>query len=191
MGPSAKPTDDGGFRTRQQKTGGKIGDIWCPIEEPLAAEMATWDRGRLPGPYLRQNHGKVYSRALLDKHFLEARDSIPELAGATFHGLRATRVVDLRQRGATTLQIQIGSVVAAGHTDPGLFAMDACGRASSSGAKLGSIDPTAGARQHRRVEALNQSTFLGRFPRAPPDPQGGGKPCPTSRRSAIRRRAML
>jgi hypothetical protein len=33
--------DDGGFRIRQQKTGGKIGEIWCPIEEPLAAEIAT------------------------------------------------------------------------------------------------------------------------------------------------------
>jgi len=33
-------------------------------------------------------------------------ERIPELAGATFHGLRATRVVELRQRGATTLQIQ-------------------------------------------------------------------------------------
>ena len=96
--------DDGGFRIRQQKTGQKIGDIWCPIEEPLAAEMATWER--MPGPYLRQNHGKLYGKALLHKHFLEARERIPELADATFHGLRATRVVELRQRGATTLQIQ-------------------------------------------------------------------------------------
>ena len=31
---------------------------------------------------------------------------MPELAGATFHGLRATRVVELRQRGCTTTQIQ-------------------------------------------------------------------------------------
>ena len=64
--------------------------------------MATWER--LPGPYLRQKHGKIYSEALLHKHFLEARERIPE--DATFHGLRATRVVELRQRGATTLQIQ-------------------------------------------------------------------------------------
>jgi hypothetical protein len=96
--------DDGGFRIRQTKTGEQIGDIWCPIEEPLAVEMATWDRA--PGPYVRQNHGKVYSKQLLHKHFLEAREAVAELAGATFHGLRATRVVELRQRGATTLQIQ-------------------------------------------------------------------------------------
>jgi integrase len=96
--------DEGGFRILQQKNGRKIGDIWCPIEDQLAAEMATWERE--PGPYLRQAHGKRYSKDLLHKHFLEAREKIPELAGVTFHGLRATRVVELRQRGATTLQIQ-------------------------------------------------------------------------------------
>lgn len=96
--------DDGGFRIRQIKTGDKIGDIWCPIEDQLAAEIATWERA--PGPCLRQNHGKVYSKQLLHDHFLKARETIPALAGTTFHGLRATRVVELRHRGATTLQIQ-------------------------------------------------------------------------------------
>ncbi len=96
--------EDGGFRLRPQKTGGKIGDIWCPIEEPLGAEMATWER--LPGPYIRRADGRVYSKGLFDAHFVEARDKIAELAGVTFHGLRATRVIELRQLGATTLQIQ-------------------------------------------------------------------------------------
>lgn len=58
------------------------------------------------GPYLFQNYGKAYGRKLLDKHFEDARDQIPELAGVTFHGLRATRVIELRQRGCTSLQIQ-------------------------------------------------------------------------------------
>ena len=71
--------DDGGFRVRQQKTGQKTGDIWCPIEEPLAAEMATWER--LPGPYVRQNHGKVYSKALLHKHFLRSQGTYPRIGG--------------------------------------------------------------------------------------------------------------
>lgn len=93
--------DDGGFRLSQKKTDV---EIWCPIEPVLAAEMATWERW--PGPYLRQNHGKVYSHDLLEHHFAEARDLIPEIAGATLHGLRGTRVVELRQRGNTTLQIQ-------------------------------------------------------------------------------------
>ncbi len=52
--------DEGGFRILQKKTGGKIGDIWCPIEEPLAAEMATWTR--VPSPYVRQEDGKVTTR---------------------------------------------------------------------------------------------------------------------------------
>jgi hypothetical protein len=95
--------DDGGFRLRQKKTDV---EVWCPIEPELAAEMATWTRRHDVGPYLFQNHGKAYGRKLLDKHFEEARDKIPELAGATFHGLRGTRVVDLRRQGCTTLHIQ-------------------------------------------------------------------------------------
>jgi hypothetical protein len=93
--------DDGGFRLVQKKTGR---EVWCPIDEALAAEMATWER--MPGAYLRQNHGNAYSRKLLDGQFAAARDQIPELAGTTFHRLRGTRVVELRQRGATTMQIQ-------------------------------------------------------------------------------------
>ncbi len=93
--------DDGGFRVSQRKTGR---EIWCPIDGRLAAEMTTWERR--PGPYLQQKYGKRYSRGLLDDHFREARDKIPELAGTTLHGLRATRVIELRNRGATTTQIQ-------------------------------------------------------------------------------------
>jgi integrase len=93
--------DDGGFRIRQKKTGR---DIWCPIEEALAAEMATWER--VPGPYMRQDNGAAYSKRLFEIHFNAARAATPELAGVTFHGLRATRVIELRQHGATTLQIQ-------------------------------------------------------------------------------------
>lgn len=93
--------DDGGFRIVQQKTGR---EVWVPIEDNLAAEMATWAKEL--GPYLKQPWGKTYGRKLLDKHFRDARDAIPELAGATFHGLRSFRVVELRRRGATITQIQ-------------------------------------------------------------------------------------
>jgi hypothetical protein len=94
--------DDGGFRITQKKTGR---EIWCPIDPALAAEMATWPRDF--GLYLQQQPwGKVYSRKLLTKQFSDACKKIPALAGVTFHGLRGTRVVELRVRGATTLQIQ-------------------------------------------------------------------------------------
>ena len=73
-------------------------------KDPHSPEF--WAIPRAPGPYLRQSHGKVYSRKLLDKQFNEARARIPELAGATFHGLRGTRVVELRRAGLTPLQIQ-------------------------------------------------------------------------------------
>lgn len=96
--------DDGGFRLVQVKNGAKIGEIWCPIETDLADEMRSWPRE--PGPYLRQSHGKLVSRAQLDAVFAAFRDKHEELAGTTLHGLRATRVIELRQRGNTELQIQ-------------------------------------------------------------------------------------
>lgn len=96
--------DDGGFRILQKKTGNKTGEIWCPIEDALAAEMATWERA--PGPYVRQADGSAYNKRLFEMHFRSIRENTPKLAGVTFHGLRGTRVIELRQRGATTLQIQ-------------------------------------------------------------------------------------
>ena len=93
--------DEGGFRLSQQKTGR---DIWCPIDDPLAAEMATWQRA--PGPYLRHETGRPFSRKVLDRHFADQRDRIPALTGATLHGLRSTRVVELRRLGLSSSQIQ-------------------------------------------------------------------------------------
>jgi hypothetical protein len=97
--------DDGGFRLSQQKTGR---EVWIPIEDALAVEMATWDRR--PGPYLWQDQGRrkgaAYTRKLLDEHFAEQRARIPELARCTLHGLRSTRVVELRMHGLTELQIE-------------------------------------------------------------------------------------
>jgi len=105
LGPSF--IDEGGYRITQIKNGKSVGEIWVPIEPALVAEIATWE---IPpgyiGPYLRQANGKKYGAKLLSEHFKEARELIPELTGTTLHGLRATRVVELRQRGYTTLQIQ-------------------------------------------------------------------------------------
>ena len=93
--------DEGGFQISQQKTGR---EIWCPIDEPLAAEMATWERA--PGPYLRHENGRPFSRKVLDRHFADQRDKIPALAGTTLHGLRSTRVIELRRLGLSSSQIQ-------------------------------------------------------------------------------------
>lgn len=92
--------DEGGFRLTQKKTGR---EIWCPIDEALAVEMKSWER--VPGPYLRHSRGP-YTRPVFDGHFAEQRDKIPELAGCTLHGLRGTRVIELRRYGLTTTQIQ-------------------------------------------------------------------------------------
>jgi integrase len=81
--------------------------IWCPIVPELAAEMATWERR--PGPFLYQEGGRAdgnrYTRKLFSLHFAEQRDKIPELAGVTLHGLRATAVIRLRREGLSAGQI--------------------------------------------------------------------------------------
>jgi integrase len=98
LGPTY--VDENGFELRQRKTDRPI---WCPIVPELAAEMATWDKR--PGPFLRQANGRSYSRKLFWKHFDEARETIPELADVTLHGLRCTAVVRLRRQGLSAPQI--------------------------------------------------------------------------------------
>jgi hypothetical protein len=66
-------------------------------------EIATWEKR--PGPFLLQANGKPYSRKLFWKHFDEARESIPELADVTLHGLRRTAVIRLRRAGLSVGQI--------------------------------------------------------------------------------------
>ena len=97
-----------GFSLTTQK---RKRDVWCPIVSELAEEMATWEKR--PGPFLLQENGraksKPYTRKLFSIHFAEARDKIPELAGVTLHGLRATAVIRLRRAG---LEVgQIGDIV--------------------------------------------------------------------------------
>jgi integrase len=98
LGPTH--VDDGGFSIKQQKTGR---EVWCPILPELAAEMATWPRR--PGPYVTQADGAKYTRNLFWDHFDQARESIPELADVTLHGLRCTAVIRLRLGGLSVPQI--------------------------------------------------------------------------------------
>lgn len=92
--------DDGGFNLGQKKTGV---EVWCPIVSELATEMATWERR--PGPFLLQSNGAHYSRKLFWTRFTEAIEDIPELAGATLHGLRCTAAIRLREAGLSVPQI--------------------------------------------------------------------------------------
>ncbi|WP_235890701.1 tyrosine-type recombinase/integrase [Pararhizobium mangrovi] len=96
--------DEGGFSYRAQKTGR---EVYCPIVPELEREMATWTKR--PGPFLLQEGGRSdgqrYTRKLFSRHFAEARDQIPELAGVTLHGLRCTAVIRLRRANLSTGQI--------------------------------------------------------------------------------------
>jgi|SRR5450755_3509184 len=98
LGPT--DIDDGGFDLGQKKTGV---DVWCPIVSELAAEMASWEKR--PGPFLRREDGKSYSRKLFWEHFTAAIEDIPGLAEVTLHGLRCTAVIRLRQAGLSVPQI--------------------------------------------------------------------------------------
>jgi integrase len=92
--------DDGGFSIIQVKTGRPV---WCPIVPELAAEMATWEKR--PGPFLLQESGKRYSRAMFWNHFDAVRARMPVLAHVTLHGLRCTAVTRLRRAGLASGQI--------------------------------------------------------------------------------------
>ncbi len=92
--------DDGGFSLVQRKTGR---EVWCPILPELEAEMATWEKR--PGPFLTQPSGRPFSRNRFSLMFERERAKIPDLAGTTLHGLRATAVVHLRRSGLSTAQI--------------------------------------------------------------------------------------
>lgn len=96
--------EDGGFAYKARKT---RRDVFCPILPELREEMATWQKR--PGPLLYQEDGRAkgrpYTRKLFSKHFAAQRDRIPELAGATLHGLRCTAVVRLKRAGLEVAQI--------------------------------------------------------------------------------------
>jgi integrase len=97
--------EEGGFWIETQKR--KVW-VFCPIFPELAEEMKAWDLSG-SGPFIRQDDGraagKQYTRKLFSKHFAEQRDQIPELAGTTLHGLRATAVIRLRMGGLEYGQI--------------------------------------------------------------------------------------
>jgi hypothetical protein len=103
MGPNF--LDEGGLSYVSQKTSR---EVYCPIVPELELEMATWEVRQ--GPFLYQENGRAigrpYTRKLFSRHFKEVRAEIPELHGASLHGLRCTAVVRLRRLGLTISQIQ-------------------------------------------------------------------------------------
>jgi len=97
-----------GIHVVQQKTGLRL---WVPLTDALAAKIAEWRRDIGP-PWLlvTRPSGEPYTRPLLSWHWNKERDTNSALAtiseaGLALHGLRATCVVRLRQRGASVLQI--------------------------------------------------------------------------------------
>lgn len=97
-----------GINVVQQKTGLRL---WVPLTDVLAAKIAEW-RKTIGPPWLLVTRpgGAPYTRPDLSWHWNHERKTNPHLApireaGLKLHGLRATCVVRLRQRGASVLQI--------------------------------------------------------------------------------------
>jgi integrase len=97
------------FHIRPQKNGKWKKDIFVAIDPILGTEMETWERE--PGQYVRtEATGVNMAKRTLDDYWEKAVAKIPELAGATLHGLRTTRVIELRRMGFAYWQIgdQVG-----------------------------------------------------------------------------------
>jgi integrase len=92
--------DENGIALTQKKTGC---EVWIPIVPELAVEIATWEKR--PGPFIRQDCGKPYTRAGFGKSFDKARANIPELSDVTLHGLRCTAAIRWRDAGLEVPQI--------------------------------------------------------------------------------------
>lgn len=84
--------------------------LWIPCTAELLATIATWER-RPPFFMVLMPSGEPYTREKLSGHWHTEKHSNPHLAplaegGGVIHGLRASCVIRLRKRGATSLQIQ-------------------------------------------------------------------------------------
>jgi integrase len=93
---------------RTQKVGLRL---WIPCTAELLATVAGWER--VPPFYMVLNpfSGEPYTREQLSVAWNTERRRNPLLApleegGAVLHGLRASCVIRLRNRGATSLQIE-------------------------------------------------------------------------------------
>jgi integrase len=95
-----------GINVVQVKTGRQL---WIPLEEELKAAMKKWERKPPFFLVLSPFSGEPYKRENLSWHWNKHRDTnvaLAPLSGLALHGLRASRVVRLRKRGATELQIE-------------------------------------------------------------------------------------
>lgn len=95
-----------GINIIQDKTGRKL---WIPLEPELREAIDSWERRFPPLFVLNPFSGAPYTRPLLSWHWNKQRDANPllaPLAGLALHGLRASRVVILRKRGMSELEIE-------------------------------------------------------------------------------------
>lgn len=95
-------------------------DVFVHIDRELHEQIAAWKAedaaiGRISPTFLYQtggngraatSKGKKFQRRLIGDHLARERAEIEGLEGVEWHGLRATRVVELRRAGMTELEIE-------------------------------------------------------------------------------------
>jgi integrase len=95
--------EDGGIHVVQQKTGK---ELWVPLHTDLKAALANWSSS----PYVQTPNAKPYTperfRAAWTRLMNDTPAGLIRKEGYTFHGLRASSVEKLRERGCDNLQIE-------------------------------------------------------------------------------------
>jgi integrase len=97
--------DDGGVKVKQQKTGK---ELWIPLHQTLKDEMRRWEVNP-PWTFVQDARGRPYST----DRFREAWTRLMatpagriRTEGYTFHGIRASSVVALREVGCGDRDIE-------------------------------------------------------------------------------------
>ena len=93
--------DGVGIEVVQQKTGARL---WVPAHAALRAELDAWQREAVT--ILTTYRGTPWrSGRVLSTRFSNCTDTVPALAGVTFHGLRKTAASRLAEAGCSTHEI--------------------------------------------------------------------------------------
>lgn len=99
--------DDGGIKVRQQKTGK---ELWIPLHADLKEQVRLWEVGP-PWTFVQKVRGGSYTPEQFRAAWADLMSSKSEAnrvrkEGYTFHGIRASSVVALRDAGCSDRDIE-------------------------------------------------------------------------------------
>ncbi|MGB2931972.1 MAG: tyrosine-type recombinase/integrase, partial [Methyloceanibacter sp.] len=98
--------EDGGIKVKQQKTGK---ELWIPLHAALREEMRAWEVTP-PWTFVQNAKGQPYTAERFRAAWTQLMISTPagriRTEGYTFHGIRASSVVGLREVGCSDRDIE-------------------------------------------------------------------------------------